>query len=120
MKRGWIPASGAASGPAWRLLRSPLGLAAALHFLTDANTTLLLPLLPLIGADLGLSYAELGLLRSVHMVASAVLQAPAGLLAERTGLEATWRALAGLALGCAALVGLVPPAPRLDMSRSSN
>lgn len=89
MKRGSILASGAASGPVWGRLRSPLGLAAVLHFLTDANTTLLIPLLPLIGADLGLSYAELGLLRSVHMVASAVLQAPAGLLAERGG-ERLW------------------------------
>jgi len=73
VKRGSIPAFGAANGPAWGRLRSPLGLAAALHCLTDANTTLLIPLLPLIGAELGFAYAELGLLGPIAMVASALL-----------------------------------------------
>lgn len=60
-------------------------MAASLHTCNDAMFAVMYPLLPLIAADLGLSYAEVGLVRALYSGASAVLQLPAGLLAERWG-----------------------------------
>ena len=52
----------------------------ATHLWSDLIYALLVPLLPLIRSDLGLSYTETFLLRSVFSGASAVLQVPAGFL----------------------------------------
>ena len=57
----------------------------AMHIWSDLFFALLVPLLPLIKEDLGLSFTEVGMLRSVFTGASAVLQIPAGLLAESAG-----------------------------------
>ena len=67
--------------------RSSLLFGSATHVWNDLFVALLIPLLPLIRADpeLSLSYTEAGLLRSVYTGATAVLQMPAGFLAERTG-----------------------------------
>ena len=51
------------------------------HIWSDLFFALLFPLLPLIRSDLGLSYTETFLLRSVYSGASALLQVPAGFLA---------------------------------------
>ena len=51
------------------------------HVWSDLFFALLVPLLPLIRSDLGLSYTETFLLRSVFSGASAVLQVPVGFLA---------------------------------------
>lgn len=59
--------------------------ASCIHTCNDAMFAVILPLLPLIAADLHLSYAEVGLLKALYSGASAVLQLPAGLLAERWG-----------------------------------
>ena len=59
--------------------------AAVLHFANDACFALLYPLLPLIAADLGLSYAQVGLVRAALSGAASTLQFPAGLLGERFG-----------------------------------
>ena len=59
--------------------------ASANHIWSDLFFSLYAPLLPLIKEDLGLTFTEAALLRSVFAGASAVLQAPAGLLAERIG-----------------------------------
>ena len=56
-----------------------------MHIWSDLFFALLVPLLPLIKEDLGLSFTEVGMLRSVFSGASAVLQIPAGLLAESAG-----------------------------------
>ena len=56
-----------------------------LHFTNDACFALLYPLLPLIAADLGLSYAQVGLVRAAFSGAASTLQLPAGLLGERFG-----------------------------------
>jgi MFS family permease len=58
---------------------------AVLHFTNDACFALLYPLLPLIAADLGLSYAQVGLVRAAFSGAASTLQFPAGLLGERFG-----------------------------------
>jgi MFS transporter, FSR family, fosmidomycin resistance protein len=67
---GWRP---------WRVLF----VAAALHACNDAFFYLLYPLLPFIAADLGLSYAQVGLVNATFAGSGALLQLPAGLLGER-------------------------------------
>ena len=56
-----------------------------MHVWSDLYFALLVPLLIFIQDDLELSYTEIGLLRSVFSGASAVLQVPAGILAEGFG-----------------------------------
>ena len=55
------------------------------HIWSDLFFALLIPLLPYIKNDLNLSYTQVGLLRSIYSGSSAVLQIPAGFLAENTG-----------------------------------
>ncbi|HIC48682.1 MAG TPA: MFS transporter, partial [Dehalococcoidia bacterium] len=55
------------------------------HILSDLFFALLIPLLPTIKNDLHLSYTEIGLLRSAFSGASAILQIPAGFMAENFG-----------------------------------
>ncbi len=71
----------------------------AAHALHDGYTDLVYIMLPLWQAEFGLSYAALGLLRSVLVGAMASLQIPAGFAAERFGpaiVLALGTALAGL------------------------
>ena len=56
-----------------------------MHVWSDLFFALLVPLLPFIKEDMGLSFTEVGLLRSVFSGASAILQVPAGFLAESMG-----------------------------------
>ena len=65
--------------------RRALLFASAMHIWNDLFFALLVPLLPTIKEDLGLSFAEIGLLRSVFSGASAILQIPVGYLAESVG-----------------------------------
>ena len=94
-------------------LRAPRSLrillfGSAMHVWSDLFFALLAPLLPLIREDLGLSFTEVGMLRSVFSGASAVLQIPAGLLAESAGefwlliLGNLWVAVGLLAMALAA------------------
>lgn len=55
------------------------------HLLNDACFAVLYPLLPLIAVDLGLSYAQVGLIKTAFSGASSVLQLPVGILGERLG-----------------------------------
>lgn len=55
------------------------------HIWSDLMFALIVPLLPLIKEDLGLSFTQVGLLRSVFSGASGVFQIPVGFLAEVTG-----------------------------------
>ena len=56
-----------------------------MHVWSDLFFALLVPLLPFIKEDMGLSFTQVGMLRSVFSGASAILQVPAGLLAESAG-----------------------------------
>ena len=67
------------------LPRRVLAFASVTHVWSDLFFALLVPLLPAIKEDLGLSFAEVGLLRSLFTGATAVLQIPAGILAESVG-----------------------------------
>jgi FSR family fosmidomycin resistance protein-like MFS transporter len=59
--------------------------AASVHTCNDAMFAVMFPLLPLMAADLGLSYAEVGLVKALYSGASGILQLPAGVMAERWG-----------------------------------
>ena len=65
--------------------RRTLLFGSTMHVWSDLFFALYVPLLPFIADDLGLSFKQVGLLRSVFGGASAVLQVPAGFLAETTG-----------------------------------
>ena len=65
--------------------RRTLIFGSTMHVWSDLFFALLVPLLPLIKEDLGLSFTQVGMLRSVFSGASAILQVPAGLLAETAG-----------------------------------
>lgn len=80
----------------------------AMHVVNDGLFVGIYPLLPLIAVELSLSYAEVGLLKTAFSGASAALQVPAGLLAERFGeqaLLALGTGWVGLGLSAMGLVG---------------
>jgi MFS family permease len=56
-----------------------------MHVVNDGLFVGMYPLLPLMAAELGLSYAQVGALKTAFSGASAVFQVPAGVLAERFG-----------------------------------
>jgi MFS transporter, FSR family, fosmidomycin resistance protein len=62
-----------------------LFVASALHVCNDAFFAVMYPIMPFIAAELGLSYSEVGLVKTVFTGSSALLQLPAGLLAEHWG-----------------------------------
>lgn len=76
-----------------------------LHLITDGHSASLSLLLPFITADLGLSYAQSGLLKSASHGAISVAQIPAGLLAERIG--SVWMLGLGTALQSAGYIALL-------------
>ena len=65
--------------------RLVLAFGSAMHVWNDLFIALMVPLLPFIKEDLGLSFTEVGLLKSVFTGATAILQIPAGILAETMG-----------------------------------
>ncbi len=76
--------AGVATGSVARDVRV-LGLIGAGHFLSHFYHLALPPLFILMKADLGLSFAALGLIITVLNVAAAAAQLPNGVLVERTG-----------------------------------
>jgi MFS family permease len=79
--------------------RRAAAVAGVAHALHDGYTDLIYIMLPLWQAEFALTYAALGLLRSMFVGATAVLQIPAGYLSERFGaaiMLALGTALAGL------------------------
>ncbi len=65
--------------------RRTLMFGSTMHVWSDLFFALLVPLLPFIKEDMGLSFTQVGMLRSVFSGATAILQVPAGLLAESAG-----------------------------------
>ena len=84
-----------------------VGAVSAAHFVSHYYILLLPPLLPFVRADYGVSYTQLGLALAAFNVVSAVLQTPAGFLADRLGARILL--IAGLLFGAAAfmIAGLV-------------
>jgi MFS transporter, FSR family, fosmidomycin resistance protein len=95
--------------------RRTAAIAGTAHALHDGYTDLIYVMLPLWQAEFALSYAALGLLRSMFVGAMACLQIPAGLLSERIGgaavlalgtaLAGFGYCVAGLSAGFAMLLG---------------
>ena len=95
--------------------RRAAGVAGVAHALHDGYTDLIYIMLPLWQAEFGLTYAALGLLRSMFVGAMASLQIPAGFLSERfgaaiilalgTALAGLGYCLAGMSAGFAMLLG---------------
>jgi MFS family permease len=86
--------------------RRTLGVTCAVHFVHDGIADAIYVLLPIWAQAFGLSYAQVGVLRSAYSTALAFLQMPAGILAERTGertLLAVGSVLAGLAFALLAM-----------------
>jgi MFS transporter, FSR family, fosmidomycin resistance protein len=79
----------------------------AAHFMSHAYLMALPPLMPLLRAELGISYAGLGLLVTLFMLASGSSQLPIGFLVDRIGGRAVL--LIGLVVQALAIgaVGLV-------------
>ena len=75
------------------------------HILHDGYTDLLYVLLPVWQAQFGLSFAEIGLLKTAYSGSMAALQMPAGLLAERVGERAVLALGTAIAAGAYLLIG---------------
>src|SRR5690348_2401079 len=93
-------ASGASVVPRTGDERRALGVACGAHALHDGYTDLVYVMLPIWQAEFGLSYAAIGILRTLFSGTLAGLQIPSGLLAEKLGAArvlALGTALAGAA-----------------------
>jgi len=95
--------------------RAVLGTACGTHFVHDGFADILYVLFPVWAREFGLSFAQVGLLRTLYSGGMATFQIPAGLLAERwgearllaagTAATALGFVAAGLAGGYMALLG---------------
>src|SRR6266850_71976 len=65
--------------------RAVLGAASAIHFLHDGFSETLYVFLPLWAKEFGLTFAQVGLIRSAYTGGMSAFQIPAGFLAERFG-----------------------------------
>jgi FSR family fosmidomycin resistance protein-like MFS transporter len=65
--------------------RTVLWAAAVIHFLHDGFSEILYVFLPLWAAEFGLSFAQVGLIRTAYTGGMSLFQIPAGFLAERWG-----------------------------------
>jgi MFS transporter, FSR family, fosmidomycin resistance protein len=88
--------------------RAVLALAAGTHFVHDGFADILYVLLPLWAREFGLSFVQIGMIRTVYSGAMALFQIPAGFLAERWGerrVLATGTAVTGLGFVVAGWTG---------------
>ena len=65
--------------------RGLLAAACSIHFVHDGFSDILYVLLPLWAAEFGLSFAQVGMIRTAYSGGMSAFQIPAGLLAERFG-----------------------------------
>ena len=68
-----------------RRARAVLAVACGAHFIHDGFSDILYVLLPVWAAEFGLSFAQVGLLKTLYTGGMAAFQVPAGILAERRG-----------------------------------
>src|SRR5881397_3616716 len=65
--------------------RAVLAAACSIHFVHDGFSDILYVLLPLWATEFGLSFAQVGMIRTAYSGGMSAFQIPAGLLAERLG-----------------------------------
>jgi MFS family permease len=80
-----------------------IGLIGIAHCVSHYYLLMLAPLFPVIRAEFGVSYTELGLALTALNLVSAVLQTPTGILVDRVSARGVL--IGGLILGAAALAG---------------
>lgn len=99
-------------GSAHQQTRTLVGVAAA-HWLSHVHIMVLPPLFPIMHAEFGLSYIQLGLAITLFGLVSGLTQAPMGALVDKFGARGIL--LAGLCLGGASFIaiGLLPTYPML-------
>ncbi|WP_342643865.1 MFS transporter [Rhodoligotrophos ferricapiens] len=92
------------SGADWRVTAN----VSAAHFISHFYLLVLPPLMPFINRELGIGYTELALLISVFNLITAILQTPAGILADR--MDRVKLLIGALVVGASgfALAALVP------------
>lgn len=91
-----------------RRARAVLAVACGAHFIHDGFSDILYVLLPVWAAEFGLSFAQVGLLKTLYTAGMATFQLPASLLAERRGearLLAVGTAVTALGFMLAGLTG---------------
>ena len=91
-----------------RRARAILATACGAHFVHDGFSDILYVLLPVWATEFGLSFAQVGLLKTLYTGGMASFQVPAGLLAERRGearLLAAGTAVTALGFLAAGLTG---------------
>ena len=91
-----------------RRARAVLAVACGAHFIHDGFSDILYVLLPVWAAEFGLSFAQVGLLKTLYTGGMAAFQVPAGILAERRGearLLAAGTAVTALGFLVAGLTG---------------
>jgi MFS family permease len=76
--------------------RAVLGAASSIHFLHDGFSEILYVFLPLWAREFGLSFAQVGIIRSAYTGGMSLFQIPAGFLSERWGER--WLLAAGTAV----------------------
>ncbi len=70
-------------GWTWTTPQRQLSACAAMHVVNDALFAGVYPLLPFLAVDLGLTYAQVGLVKTAFSGSSSLFQVPAGIVAER-------------------------------------
>lgn len=90
-----------------------IGLVGGAHMLSHFLQLALPPLFPIIRAELGYSYTELGLLVTVFFIASGVFQTAAGFVVDRFGARPALFMGLGLLSGATILYGVFPNFPAL-------
>jgi MFS family permease len=83
--------------------RAVLGAASSIHFLHDGFSETLYVFLPLWAKEFGLSFAQVGIIRSAYTGGMSLFQIPAGFLAERWGER--WLLAIGTAVTAAGFIG---------------
>lgn len=90
-----------AAGPLRSADLRVIGLVSAAHFISHVYILVLPPVFPLVRAEFGVSYTELGLVVAAFNMVSAILQTPAGFLVDRTSARTVL--VGGLLLGAVSL-----------------
>ncbi len=88
--------------------RAILAVACGAHFIHDGFSDILYVLLPVWASEFGLTFAQVGLLKTLYTGGMAIFQVPAGVLAERRGearLLAAGTAVTALGFLAAGLTG---------------